>query len=384
MSAKSARAFRPALTNLEIRDTPAVSATFLSSVLSVTGDANANAIVVSADPAGNIVVTNNGVAVPVRSVLGSATTFNLKTVHVDARAGDDTVTLDRSLNVYDANGKLMSAPDGILNGNGGNDTIRSLAGGFRGGVIDVNGIIGNLVMDGGAGNDFLDSGFGNDVMLGGDGNDTLRWLPGTLVDFFDGEGGTDTAVVVGNGNNQGDAFVLAADPNNPGQALFQRTNLIPFFIQMANTENVNLQTDTGDDTITIGNLANSGVRAVTADGGAGNDVIDGSATSVALVFTGGDGDDVLIGGSGADVLYGGGGNDKLTGNKGLDVLNGGDGNDTLDDGVRDGRQDVLSGGTGADNFVRRQTNKTGTPAYDELVLDFNAAEGDTFNVTLPV
>lgn len=377
-------AFRPNLTALEVRDTPAVTATFLSSVLSVVGDGAANDIVVSADSAGNLVVTNNGAAVRVRSVLGAATKFNLTTVNVDARGGNDTVTLDRSLNVLDANGKLAAAPGGTLNGNGGNDTIRAFTGGFRGGVIDVNGIIGNLVMDGGGGSDFLDSGFGNDVMLGGDGNDTLRWLPGTLVDLFDGEGGTDTGIVVGNGNNQGDAFVLAADPANPGQALFQRTNLIPFFIPMISTENVVLQTDSGDDTITVGNLAGTGVRSVTADGGAGNDTIDGSATAVPLTLTGGEGDDVLVGGGGNDVLFGLAGNDRLTGNRGFDVLTGGDGDDDLDDGVKDGKQDVLSGGTGADTFVRRQTNRTGPPTFDELVIDLSEADGDALDLIPPV
>jgi len=38
---------------------------------------------------------------------------------------------------------------------------------------------------------------------------------------------------------------------------------------------------------------------------------------------------------------------------------------------------ILIGGAGADRFVRRQTNtSTTSPMYDEVVLDFSAAEGD--------
>jgi len=103
-------------------------------------------------------------------------------------------------------------------GGGGNDSISFLIGGFVGGVVG-NPVVGNLVMDGGAGDDFLNSGLGSDVMLGGDGNDTMQWLPGTLNDTFDGGGGNDTAVVVGNANNQGDAFRLDADPTTGGRAV---------------------------------------------------------------------------------------------------------------------------------------------------------------------
>lgn len=358
------------LSNLEAREVPATLAVFNTSVLTVVGDGAANVITVAADAAGNLTVTDNGAPVFVRVTFGSATKAALTTVNVDGRGGDDTIVLDRSLNVRDNNGALLAAPGGTLTGGGGNDTIRALTGGFLGGVIGAP-IVGNLVMDGGAGNDFIDSGFGNDVMFGGSGNDTLRWLPGTLIDTFDGGGGNDTAIVVGNGNNQGDAFVLSA--TGPGQARFMRTNLIPFFIDISTTENVVMQTGSGDDTITVNDLAGTGIRTVTADGGDGNDVLNGSATGASLLLIGGAGDDVLTGGRGADVLDGGSGNDILGGGKGLDVLNGGEGNDTLDDGVKDGKADVLIGGGGADTFVRRQLKSPPLfPQFDEVVTDLTA------------
>jgi hypothetical protein len=64
----------------------------------------------------------------------------------------------------------------------------------------------------------------------------------------------------------------------------------------------------GDDVIEASGLAVSGIL-LTADGGAGDDIL-----------IGGDGDDVLIGGDGDDVLIGGGG---------LDVLDGGPGDNTV-------------------------------------------------------
>ena len=372
--------FAPRLDALEAREVPAVMAMFNTSTLAVIGDGAANNIVVSADAGGNLQVTNNGAAVKIVTTLGTATKANLSSVYVDAKGGDDSINLDRSLNVLDANGKLVAAPSGVLSGGGGNDRISAGTGGFLGGVVG-NQIVGNLVMDGGAGADFLDSGFGNDVLLGGDGNDTLRWGPGTLVDTFDGGGGTDTALVVGNGNNQGDAFRLDADPTTGG-ALFQRTNLIPFKIGITNTETVMMQTQSGDDSITVTALAGTGVNRVVLDGGDGNDTLDGSAADVKLELYGGAGNDVLTGGSKSDILSAGDGNDTLTGGRGLDTLDGGTGNDVLDDGVKDGQQDNLIGGTGADTFVRRQTNRatSPTPTFDEVVLDFSTADGDVTKI----
>jgi Ca2+-binding RTX toxin-like protein len=299
---------------------------------------------------------------------------------VDAKGGSDSIVIDRSVNVLDANGKLAFSADGTLSGGGGNDTIRVLSGGFVGGVIGAP-IVGNFTMLGGAGDDFLDSGFGNDQMFGEGGNDTLRWQPGTLVDKFDGGDGNDTAVIIGNGNNQGDAFRLDADPTTGG-ALFQRTNLVPFKIGITTIENVTMQTQSGDDTITVTALAGTGIRNVVMDGGDGNDVLDGSAADVKLVINGGAGDDKLMGGLRADTLVGGDGNDSLSGGRGLDTLDGGNGNDTLDDGVKDGQQDVLIGGTGADTFVRRQLNRPTSPAplFDEQVLDFASADGDVTKI----
>jgi Ca2+-binding RTX toxin-like protein len=309
--------------------------------------------------------------VAITTLIGTPTTANLKTVNVNAGGGNDGIVLAKSLNVLDADGKLAAAPNAVLHGNGGDDGITVLSGGFLGGVIG-NPIVGNTVMYGDAGNDFLDSGFGNDVMYGGAGNDTLRWLPGTLIDSFEGGGGIDTAIIVGNGNDQGDAFVLSQG-GTPGRALFQRTNLIPFFIDIAGVEAVVMQTQSGDDTVTVNNLAGTGIKTVVADGGTGNDTVSGvnqTAASVSVVALGGDGDDTLTGGAGNDVLSGGAGNDKLAGGKGLDVLSGDAGDDTLDGG-KDGKKDILIGGSGSDTFLRHRI-KAAFAVFDEIVADLTA------------
>lgn len=385
--------FSPRLDALEAREVPAVLAVFNTSALTVIGDGAANNIVVSAAADGTLQVTNNGAAVAINTTFGTPNKVNLQTISVDAGGGDDSILIDRSINVLDDAGKLVASANGTLSGGAGNDTIRVLSGGFVGGVPG-NPIVGNFTMFGGAGDDFLDSGFGNDAMFGGAGNDTLRWLPGTLIDTFDGGGGNDTVVIVGNttpipdlttadpnDTSNNDQFRLDADPTTGG-AKFQRTNLIPFFIGLTRVETVVMQTGGGNDTITVTALAGTGVKRVVIDGGDGNDVLDGRAADVPLYMFGGAGDDTLIGGRKDDVLIGGDGNDKLSGGRGTDVLDGGAGNDVLDDGVKDGEQDVLIGGPGKDVFVRRQPNKAAAPAplFDELVLDFSAADGDVTKI----
>src|SRR5690242_18972387 len=71
-------------------DTPAgVTASFTAGVLTVRGDDQDNAIVLSRDAAGNILV--NGVSVP---VTGSPTVANTTVMVALGAAGNDTITVD--------------------------------------------------------------------------------------------------------------------------------------------------------------------------------------------------------------------------------------------------------------------------------------------------
>src|SRR5262245_3764720 len=109
----------------------------------------------------------------------------------------------------------------------------------------------------------------------------MIWNPGDDCDRFEGGAGTDTAQV--NGGNASETFTITA---NGARVRFDRVSPAPFTIDIGTTENLVLNANGGDDTITAGNgLAN--LIKLTIDGGAGNDTI-----------TGGDGNDTLIGGDG--------------------------------------------------------------------------------------
>jgi len=105
----------------------------------------------------------------------------------------------------------------------------------------------------------------------------------------------------------------------------------------------------GDDTLTGTDAADTifGLAGNdTISGGLGNDFLGGDAGDD--IIAGNDGDDTLQGGDGNDQLTGGAGNDVLVGGAGNDVLAGGDGNDSLSGG--DGN-DTLTGGAGNDTLV---------------------------------
>jgi Ca2+-binding RTX toxin-like protein len=132
---------------------------------------------------------------------------------------------------------------------------------------------------------------------------------------MEGGDGNDTAEV--NGGNGAEVFTITA---NGSRVRFDRVSPAPFSLDIGTTENLVVNADGGDDTITAGNgLAN--LIHLTLDGGAGNDTI-----------TGGDGDDTLIGGDGNDLINGGRGNDIAQLGAGDDtfVWNPGDGSDVVD------------------------------------------------------
>ena len=142
------RRFAPEIESLSERILPAVTATFIPAVglLSVTGDAQNNTIVVSRDAAGKILV--NGGAVTVRG--GTATVANTTTISVFGLDGNDAISFDET------NGAL---PKGQLFGGGGNDTLT-----------------------GGSANDLLFGEAGNDFLLGKGGDDLLLWREGRQPD----------------------------------------------------------------------------------------------------------------------------------------------------------------------------------------------------------
>jgi Ca2+-binding RTX toxin-like protein len=106
------------------------------------------------------------------------------------------------------------------------------------------------------------------------------------------------------------------------------------------------------------------------NGTSGTDAVFG--LSGQNIIKGNAGNDLLCGGNGNDAISGGDGNDTIDGGNGNDAISGGDGNDALRGGSGN---DALTGGTGADLF-------SGGPGAD-TAADFNAAQGDTQDGTIP-
>jgi Ca2+-binding RTX toxin-like protein len=217
-----------------------------------------------------------------------------------------------------------------INGGSGFDT---LAGGE--GADQVNGGDENDVIEGGGGDDRIVGGTGSDALFADAGDDTIVWNNGDGSDPVN-EGGPGFDRVEVNGSpTAGDATNLTADAFG---ATFQRTNLVPFTLQIEpDNEVVAVNGGGGNDTFSV-TQEGSGLL-VAADGGSGNDELSGANE--------------------ADSFFGSSGNDMLTGGGGSDLLDGGDGEDRLL--ARDGIGDLVRGGTGTDSA---QTDQVTVDAID--------------------
>jgi len=180
-----------------------------------------------------------------------------------------------------------SAERMTVNGGGGNDNIGgadglaplillTLTGGPGTDAISggdgpdlITGGDGNDSLTGGGGDDRIVGDRGDDTMVGQGGDDTLVWNNGDNNDTMDGEAGLDRTEVNG-APTAGDAFVTA--PNGP-RVKFDRTNLVPFTLNIGTVESLALNTLGGDDTITASPGAGA-LIGIAADGGSGNDRID--------------------------------------------------------------------------------------------------------------
>jgi Ca2+-binding RTX toxin-like protein len=267
-------------------------------------------------------------------VNGNATLGDTFTIAVNAgriqfkRTNLVNFTLDSSTERLEVNGlggnDSLSSSDGVgaltllsVDGGAGNDTLTGSDGAdvIKGGEADD-------VLTGGGGDDRISGDRGTDTMNGGTGDDTLVWNNGDGTDTVNGDAGRDDVEVNG-AQAAGDVF--SVQPNGE-RIKFDRTNLVPFSLDIGSSETMHANGLGGDDTITVGNV---GSYSVTAAGGAGNDAL-----------TGGDASDTLLGGSGDDTIAAGGG---------IDVVSGDDGNDHVD--VRDRTSDVALGGDGTDSVV---------------------------------
>jgi Ca2+-binding RTX toxin-like protein len=238
-----------------------------------------------------------------------------------------------------------------VNGLGGNDSVSANAGVGALTLLSVDGgaavdtvlgsdgpdlILGgedNDILNGGSGDDRIVGDRGNDTMNGGAGDDTLVWNNGDGTDVANGDDGTDDVEVNG-APAAGDVFTV--QPNG-ARIKFDRTNLVPFSIDIGSSETLHANGLGGDDAITVGEV---GSYSVTAAGGPGNDTLTGGGPSE--TFLGGSGNDTITPGSGLDVVSADEGDDRVNvRDRMADLARGGDGNDSV---VADnGQLDILDG-----------------------------------------
>ncbi len=109
----------------------------------------------------------------------------------------------------------------------------------------------------------------------------------------------------------------------------------------------------GNDTISGDRIPRYGI--VLAEGGPGNDVLSAPPGNVDAIFDGGAGNDVITGSASGDDLRGDGGHDRILGGGGADDITGGTGRDRINAGagrdfikVRDTARDTVTCGAGRD------------------------------------
>ncbi|MFT4556251.1 MAG: Ca2+-binding RTX toxin-like protein [Planctomycetaceae bacterium] len=348
---------------------------------------------------GNSIFVSNSMMV----LLSAVSVTDLTAVTIQGGSGNDTVTLDASLdgntfalvvngnNGADAVDGTASTLPVMFIGGSGNDT---LAGG--GGADVFIGGTGNDAASGGAGNDsltgssgsdtlagdsgndfvngnadadFLTGGADNDTILGGAGTDTLDGGAGN--DFVNGQGGEADIVAGGGGTDTlmggaSDITLLGpagVDPVMPPPIVPPVVPpIVPGVLNVALPSSggsftvlvngaMQLQITSTAGTVTETPLAN--VTSISITGSSNNDAVILDASLAALMstvsFSGGAGDDSLDSSAVTlnTVFAGGAGNDTLTGGGGNDNFNGGDGDDSATGGAGN---DSLTGAAGDDSF----------------------------------
>lgn len=234
---------------------------------------------------------------------------------VQSEGGNDSFDVN---NLTNTAVELVTFSGGVGNDTlDGNDTSIQLIGNGDAGNDFLSGGSAADSLNGGEGNDFIAGNKGIDTMIGGAGSDILVWADGDASDRISGNAGTDTVGVQGSLTLE-DTFVLSQQGN---LAIFDRTDQgRQFKLTVDTSETFAVLGEGGNDSFDVNNLANTDVELVTFSGGAGNDTLDGTNTSIQLIGNGGAGNDVLIGGSANDILTGGAGNDTLTGGAGDDYF----------------------------------------------------------------
>jgi hypothetical protein len=243
----------------------AIKANFTAGLLSVTGGSGDDAIAITRDAAGQILI--NGGAISAQSAQeGQPTLTNATGIVVVGGNGNDTISLD---NIAPPAGQALpqALPPATLFGGNGNDILTG------GG--------GNDMLFGGAGDDTITGGKGNDTAFLGNGNDTFIWNPGDGNDIVEGGAGFDTLDFRGADRPAGETFSI--DPNGSG-ARFNRPNGT---IDLTDVERIQFEAQgQHPDNITINDLTGTDVKQVAIDlGGGATGGSDGQVDKVFIIAT---------------------------------------------------------------------------------------------------
>ncbi|HET7048217.1 MAG TPA: calcium-binding protein [Solirubrobacteraceae bacterium] len=283
----------------------------------MTGDAGNDAVEVNGSPTLGDVFTLDPEPGGVKFQRTNLVPFTLDTAterfQVNGLGGDDSIT------AHDGVGALTLLS---VDGGAGADTVV----GSDGPDLILGGE-GNDVLNGGGGDDRIVGDRGSDTMNGGAGDDTLVWNNGDGTDVMNGDADRDDVEVNG-APTAGDVFTV--QPNG-SRIRFDRTNLVPFSLDIGSSETMHANGLGGDDTLTVGDV---GSFSVTGSGGPGNDTLTGSGSS-----------ETLLGGSGNDTITPGGGIDAVFGDAGDDTVN-----------IRDNTADLAVGGDGNDSVIADTAN----------------------------
>ncbi|HWL32236.1 MAG TPA: hypothetical protein VNP89_01420 [Gaiellaceae bacterium] len=159
-------------------------------------------------------------------------------IDVAAGSGDDEVRIDQS-------GGAFTDESVTMNGGAGDDTLIGGAGAE--------------IFIGGPGEDFGDGNVGADHASLGAGDDRFQWDPGDGSDTVEGEGGNDQLDF--NASNAPEQIELSA---NAGRTRLTR-NIGAITIDFDGIEHVGLRLLGGTDTVTVNDLAGTGVKGVDVD-----------------------------------------------------------------------------------------------------------------------
>ena len=286
-------------------------------------------------------------------------TVDFGTLTVTSDQDADTITLAAAGGVITVNGQATTLvadrnANIVVNAGDGADTVNASAlAAADYSTLTINGGDGDDLLTGGSGDDDLHGDDGDDRVIGfrgsdahdgGAGNDVLVWNNGDGTDVMDGDIGADEVEING-APTTGDVFT--AVPNGR-RVLFNRTNLVPFAIDLS-AERLTVNGLGGDDRFN-GAAGLTPLALLSLSGGTGDDSLSG-----------GDGPDLITGGDGNDRLDGAGGDDRVVGDRGTDTLLGGDGDDTL----------VWNNGDGSDV-------SNGDAGFDVVEINGSPAAGDVF------